>query len=156
MSTSTKQTRLRLDDQLCFALYAATNSVVRAYRPLLGELGLTYPQYLVMLALWQDGVTAVHDLAARLQLTSSAITPLVDRLEAAGFVTRTRAVDRRIVLVALTEAGRLLEDQVATAQQAVVCRTGLGDRELADLRQELKDLADRVAAAGMAQGDEPS
>ena len=126
-----------------------------AYRPLLGELGLTYPQYLVMLALWQDGVTAVHHLAARLQLTSSAITPLVDRLEAAGFVTRIRAVDRRIVLVALTEAGRLLEDQVATAQQSVVCRTGLGDRELADLRQELKDLADRVAAAGMAQGDEP-
>ena len=155
MSTSTKQTGLRLDDQLCFALYAATNSIVRAYRPLLGEVGLTYPQYLVMLALWQDGVTAVHDLAARLQLTSSAITPLVDRLEAAGFVIRTRATDRRIVLVALTEAGRLLEDQVATAQQAVVCRTGLGDRELADLRQDLKDLADRVATAGMAQGDEP-
>ncbi|WP_419828487.1 MarR family winged helix-turn-helix transcriptional regulator [Methylobacterium sp.] len=155
MSTSTKQTGLRLDDQLCFALYAATNSIVRAYRPLLGEVGLTYPQYLVMLALWQDGVTAVHDLAARLQLTSSAITPLVDRLEAAGFVNRTRAADRRIVLVALTEAGRLLEDQVATAQQAVVCRTGLGDRELADLRQDLKDLADRVATAGMAQGDEP-
>lgn len=155
MSTSTKQTGLRLDDQLCFALYAATNSIVRAYRPLLGEVGLTYPQYLVMLVLWQDGVTAVHDLAARLQLTSSAITPLVDRLEAAGFVNRTRAADRRIVLVALTEAGRLLEDQVATAQQAVVCRTGLGDRELADLRQDLKDLADRVATAGMAQGDEP-
>lgn len=155
MSTSTKQTGLRLDDQLCFALYAATNSVVRAYRPLLGEVGLTYPQYLVMLALWQDGVTAVYDLAARLQLTSSAITPLVDRLEAAGFVTRTRAADRRIVLVALTEVGRLLEDQVATAQQAVVCRTGLGDRELADLRQDLKDLADRVTTAGMAQGDEP-
>jgi len=155
VSTSTKQTGLRLDDQLCFALYAATNTVVRAYRPLLGELGLTYPQYLVMLALWQDGVTAVHDLAARLQLTSSAITPLVDRLEAAGFVSRTRAVDRRIVLVALTEAGRLLEDQVATAQRAVVCRTGLGDRELADLRQELKDFADRVAAAGMVQSDEP-
>ena len=148
MSTSTKQPGLRLDDQLCFALYAATNSVVRAYRPLLGELGLTYPQYLVMLALWQDGVTAVHDLATRLQLTSSAITPLVDRLEAAGFVTRTRAADRRIVLVALTEVGRLLEDQVAMAQQAVVCRTGLGDRDLADLRKELKDLADRVAATG--------
>ena len=155
MATSTKQPGLRLDDQLCFALYAATNAVVRAYRPLLGELGLTYPQYLVMLALWQDGVSAVHDLAARLQLTSSAITPLVDRLEAAGFVTRTRAADRRIVLVALTETGRLLEDQVATAQQAVVCRTGLGDRDLADLRRELKDLADRVAGVGMAQGDEP-
>ena len=155
MSTLTKQAGLRLDDQLCFALYAATNAVVRAYRPLLGELGLTYPQYLVMLALWQDGVTAVHDLAARLQLASSAITPLVDRLEAAGFVTRTRAADRRIVLVALTEAGRLLEDQVARAQQAVVCRTGLDDRDLADLRQELKDLADRVAATGMTRGSEP-
>jgi MarR family transcriptional regulator, organic hydroperoxide resistance regulator len=153
MAASTEQRGLRLDDQLCFALYAATNAVVRAYRPLLGELGLTYPQYLVMLALWQDGVTAVHDLAARLQLTSSAITPLVDRLEAAGFVTRARASDRRVVRVALTEAGRLLEDRVATAQQAVVCRTGLDDRDLADLRQELRDLADRVAATGMARGD---
>lgn len=142
---ASKKSRLRLDDQLCFALYAATNAVVRAYRPLLGELGLTYPQYLVMLALWQDGVTAVHDLAARLQLTSSAITPLVYRLETAGFVTRARAGDRRIVLVALTETGRLLEDKVGVAQQAVVCRTGLGERDLADLRQELKDLAGRVA-----------
>ncbi|MEE8627787.1 MULTISPECIES: MarR family winged helix-turn-helix transcriptional regulator [Methylobacterium] len=155
MATSTKQRGLWLDDQLCFALYAATNSVVRAYRPLLGELGLTYPQYLVMLALWQDGVTAVHDLAARLQLSSSAVTPLVDRLEAAGFVTRVRAADRRVVLVGLTEAGRLLEDRVSQAQQAVVCRTGLGERDLADLRQELKDLAVRVAATGMPRGDEP-
>lgn len=155
MATSTKQRGLWLDDQLCFALYAATNSVVRAYRPLLGELGLTYPQYLVMLALWQDGVTAVHDLAARLQLSSSAVTPLVDRLEAAGFVTRARAADRRVVLVGLTEAGRLLEDRVSQAQQAVVCRTGLGERDLADLRQELKDLAERVAATGMPRGDEP-
>ena len=154
MVTSTEQRGLRLDDQLCFALYAATNSVVRAYRPLLGELGLTYPQYLVMLALWQDGLTAVHDLAARLQLTSSAITPLVDRLEAAGFVTRARASDRRVVLVALTEAGRMLEDRVAIAQQAVVCRTGLGDRDLADLRQELRDLAESVAAMGMVRCDE--
>lgn len=153
MATSTKEPGLKLDDQLCFALYAATNAVVRAYRPLLGELGLTYPQYLVMLALWQDGVTAVHDLAARLQLTSSAITPLVDRLETAGFVTRARAVDRRIVLVALTETGRLLEDRVALAQQAVVCRTGLGERDLADLRQELKDLAGRVSDNAVAPTD---
>ncbi|MFK5595670.1 MarR family winged helix-turn-helix transcriptional regulator [Methylobacterium sp. HMF5984] len=153
MARSTKEPGLKLDDQLCFALYAATNAVVRAYRPLLGELGLTYPQYLVMLALWQDGVTAVHDLAARLQLTSSAITPLVDRLETAGFVTRARAADRRIVLVALTETGRLLEDKVAVAQQAVVCRAGLGERNLADLRQELKDLAARVADNAVAPND---
>lgn len=146
--------RLRLDDQLCFSLYAATNAVVRAYRPLLGDLGLTYPQYLVMLALWQDGAAPAHALAARLKLGASAITPLVDKLEAAGLVTRARAADRRVVLVALTEAGRRLEDRVAAAQQAVVCRTGLTEEGLADLRQELKALADRVAAQGGEPQDE--
>lgn len=150
---ASKKSRLRLDDQICFALYAATNAVVRAYRPLLGELGLTYPQYLVMLALWQDGAAPVHALALRLQLGSSALTPLVDRLEAAGFVTRARGADRRVVLVALTEAGRLLEDKVAVAQQAVVCRTGLAERDLAELRQELKDLAGRVADCAVAPND---
>ena len=150
-----KKSRLRLDDQICFALYAATNAVVRAYRPLLGELGLTYPQYLVMLALWQDGAAPVHDLAARLRLGPSAITPLVDRLEAAGFVTRARGSDRRIVFVALTGAGMRLEEKVSVAQQSVVCRTGLAGEELADLRRELKDLTDRIAAAGAVPRDEP-
>ncbi len=75
--------------------------------------------------------------------------------EAAGFVTRARADDRRVVLVALTEMGRSLEVRVSEAQQAVVCRTGLGGRDLADLRQELKELADRVAATGMARDDDP-
>ena len=151
-----KKSRLRLDDQLCFALYAATNALVRAYRPMLAELGLTYPQYLVMLALWQDGTTAIHALAERLKLGSNAVTPLVDKLEAAGFVTRTRGADRRVVLVALTEVGIQLEADVLAAQQSVVCRTGLADRELADLRQELKDLSERIAAAGAATLDEPS
>lgn len=151
-----KKSRLRLDDQLCFALYAATNALVRAYRPMLAELGLTYPQYLVMLALWQDGTTAIHALAERLKLGSNAVTPLVDKLEAAGFVTRTRGADRRVVLVALTEVGIQLEADVSAAQQSVVCRTGLADRELADLRQELKDLSERIAAAGAATLDEPS
>ncbi|WP_267421462.1 MarR family transcriptional regulator [Methylobacterium sp. GC_Met_2] len=142
-----KKSRLKLDDQICFALYAATNAVVRAYRPLLGERGLTYPQYLVMLALWQDGASPIHSLAERLQLGSNAITPLVDRLEAAGFVTRARGTDRRVVFVALTEAGRLLEVELAVAQQDIACRTGLSEGDLADLRQDLKDLADRVALA---------
>ncbi|WP_132251303.1 MarR family winged helix-turn-helix transcriptional regulator [Methylobacterium segetis] len=155
MATSIKHGILRLDDQLCFALYAATNAVVRAYRPLLAEVGLTYPQYLVMLALWQDGVTPVHELAARLQLGPSAITPLVDRLEAAGLVTRARAADRRLVLVALTEAGRALEDRAATVQGAVVCRTGLAEGDLAALRQELKDLTDRIATSGAVPRNEP-
>lgn len=151
-----KKSRLRLDDQLCFALYAATNAVVRAYRPMLGEFGLTYPQYLVMLALWQDGSAPVHTLAERLQLGSNAVTPLVDKLEAAGFVARTRGADRRVVFVHLTGAGIELEGKVLVAQQSVVCRTGLADRELADLRQELKDLSERIAATGALMRDEPS
>jgi len=152
---ASKKSRLQLDDQLCFALYAATNAVVRAYRPLLGELGLTYPQYLVMLVLWQDGAAPTHALAERLQLGSNAVTPLVDKLEAAGFVTRVRGTDRRVVFVALTEAGIELEGKVSAAQQSVVCRTGLADRDLADLRRELKDLTDRVATAAAPQ-DEPA
>ncbi|MCJ2014177.1 MarR family winged helix-turn-helix transcriptional regulator [Methylobacterium sp. J-076] len=149
-----KKSRLRLDDQLCFALYAATNAVVRAYRPMLAELGLTYPQYLVMLALWQDGAAPVHALAERLQLGSNAVTPLVDKLEAAGFVTRARGVDRRVVFVGLTEAGIRLEGEVSVAQQSVVCRTGLGEKDLGVLRQELKDLTDRIAATGVVPQDE--
>ncbi|WP_348625538.1 MarR family transcriptional regulator [Methylobacterium sp. 10] len=134
-----------MDDQICFALYAATNAVVRAYRPLLGELGLTYPQYLVMLALWQDGTSSVHVLAERLHLGSNAVTPLVDKLETAGFVTRARGTDRRVVFVALTEAGRRLENDVSDAQQVVACRLGLDGSDLVDLRRELKNLASRLS-----------
>lgn len=151
-----KKSRLRLDDQLCFALYAATNAVVRAYRPMLAELGLTYPQYLVMLALWQDGSAPIHALAERLRLGSNAVTPLVDKLEAAGFVARTRGVDRRVVVVALTEAGIRLEGEASVAHQSVVCRTGLQDHDLADLRQELRDLSERMTATGVVPQDEPS
>ncbi|POR42191.1 MarR family transcriptional regulator [Methylobacterium sp. V23] len=153
--TSPKGPGLKLDDQICFALYAATNAVVRAYRPLLAEVGLTYPQYLVMLALWQDGSMAGHDLAKRLQVGPSSVTPLVDRLEAAGFVARARTGDRRVVLVALTEAGRELEAKVSGAQKSVVCRTGLAERDLAELRQELKDLTDRVSRQEADPQEEP-
>ncbi|MCJ2100707.1 MarR family winged helix-turn-helix transcriptional regulator [Methylobacterium sp. E-046] len=145
---------LLLNDQLCFALYAATNAVVRAYRPMLAELGLTYPQYLLMLALWQDGSGSVHALAERLRLGPNAITPLVDRLEAAGFVTRARGTDRRVVLVALTKTGIGLEAKVSVAQQSVVCRVGLADRDLAALRKELQDLTDRLTATGEARENE--
>jgi DNA-binding MarR family transcriptional regulator len=153
--TCPKRPDLRLDDQICFALYVATSAVTRAYRPLLGELGLTYPQYLVMLALWQDGAMTVSGLAARLRLGPSAITPLVDRLEAAGFVARARTSDRRVVLVALTDAGRRLEEEASKAQQDVVCRVGLSDGSLSALRQELMNLADRVTAPVAVQGVSP-
>ncbi len=142
-----RPSRLRLDDQLCFALYAATNAVTRAYRPLLGALGFTYPQYLVMLALWQDGALSVREIAARLRLGPSAITPLIDQLEAAGFVSRTRSgTDRRMVTVVVSETGRNLHEAAAAAQEAVVCRTGLSEDALRALRDELNALVDRIAS----------
>lgn len=138
--------KLRLDDQLCFALYAATNAVTRAYRPLLATLDLTYPQYLVMLVLWQDGPQTVRHIAERLHLGPSAITPLLDHLEKAGFVARVRDDrDRRQVHVVLTVTGRALEHSAALAQEAVVCQTGLSERGLAELREDLNDLVDRIA-----------
>ena len=142
---------LRLDDQLCFALYAATNAVTRAYRPLLGELGLTYPQYLVMLVLWQDGASTTGRIARRLQLAPGAVTPLVDRLAARGLLTKTRKGsaaegDRRRLPIELTQAGRELEAAVSLAQEAVECRTALGPTELGALREELHALVRRMDA----------
>lgn len=141
----------RLDEQVCFALYAATNEVVRAYRPLLRRIGLTYPQYLVMLVLWRDETT-MRALAARLRLSASAVVPLVDRLEAAGLVARLPdPTDRRRIRVVPTSAGRALEDAAVEVQAQVGCRVGLDDAALATLRRELHALADRLAA-----GAEPS
>lgn len=133
--------KLRLDDQLCFALYAATNAVTRAYRPLLDQLGVTYPQYLVLLALWQHGPQAISGIADALDLPSHAIGPVVDRLEAAGLVWRRRALpDRRVVRVGLSETGIALEAAAAEAQRAVACRTRLSAVEFDTLRKQLHQL----------------
>ncbi|MGJ9423057.1 MarR family winged helix-turn-helix transcriptional regulator [Aeromicrobium sp. CF3.5] len=137
---------LRLDDQLCFALYAATHAITRAYRPLLSEIGLTYPQYLVMLTLWQDGASAIGHIARRLELDSHAVTPLIRRLEADGFVVRRRGVDRRHVVIELTPHGVELEEAAARAQLQVVCGTGLSDPDLAVLRRQLRDLSSELTS----------
>lgn len=152
---------LRLDDQLCFALYAAAHAVMRAYRPLLSALGLTYPQYLVMLVLWQDGARPVREIAARLQLGPSAITPLIDQLEASGLVLRCRSTtDRRVVAIVPTPAGQRLESAASEVQQTVVCRTGLAADALAALRLDLTTLvatlADRTAALYAVPEHEPA
>lgn len=139
--------RLRLDDQLCFALYAATNAVTRAYRPLLADLNLTYPQYLVMLVLWQDGPLPIRALGTRLHLGANAITPLVDHLAQAGFVVRQRdSADRRSVRVELTEKGRALEGAAALAQDVVACRVGMETADHQRLRATLMELVERVAS----------
>jgi len=145
------EARLQLDDQLCFALYAATNAITRAYRPLLRELGITYPQYLTLMALWHHGTGTVGELAQRLDLPAHAMTPLLQRLERAGLIVRQRsAADSRTVLVELTSVGVELEKSAATVQRTVECATGLSPHALAALRGELHDLVNdmRATAAG--------
>ncbi len=137
----TTPTNLRLDDQLCFALYAATNQVTRAYRPLLESIGLTYPQYLVMLVLWEQDGGPVKDIAGRLQVSPHALSPMLRRLESAGFVERqVDAVDGRVVNIGLTARGRELEAAASRAQYDVVAQTGLCGEELGELRGALHAL----------------
>jgi MarR family transcriptional regulator, organic hydroperoxide resistance regulator len=135
----------RLDDQLCFALYAATNAITRVYRPLLKELGLTYPQYLVLLILWEVRTNSIGEIADRLDLATHAVSPIVDRLEESGYVRRVKDdVDGRVVRVELTDAGLDLEVGAAAVQDAVRCRTLLDPDDVIRLRAELIDLVEQM------------
>jgi DNA-binding MarR family transcriptional regulator len=136
---------LRLENQLCFALYAASGLVTRAYRPLLEPLGLTYPQYLVMLVLWERGAATVGELGEALELDSGTLTPLLKRLEAAGFVARRRdPADERRVIVDLTDAGQALKARAAEVPAGLACKLGLPLEAIVDLRTSLRDLARRM------------
>ncbi|MGW0814158.1 MarR family winged helix-turn-helix transcriptional regulator [Streptomyces viridiviolaceus] len=142
------ESTLLLDDQLCFALYAAQRAVTAAYRPLLDDLGLTYPQYLVLLVLWERGETTVKDLAAALRLDYGTVSPLLKRLEAAGLLRRERSArDERSVLVAVTGRGEELRERAARVPGALLSATGLDEGEVARLREELWRLAQRAGAA---------
>lgn len=136
---------LQLDSQLCFALYSASLAMNKVYRDSLKPLGITYPQYLVLLVLWEQDQRSVSDIGDRLFLDSATLTPLLKRMEAAGWVSRQRlASDERVVVVALTEAGRALRRQAEQIPVQLVCRSGLGIDEIARLRQSLCDLRDRL------------
>lgn len=120
---------LLLDEQLCFALYAAQRAVTAAYRPLLDELGLTYPQYLVMLSLWEHGETTVKELTAALRLDYGTVSPLLKRLESAGLLRRERSLrDERSVRIALTGRGEQLRDRAAAVPATLAAATGLQRR----------------------------
>ncbi len=148
MTNEETEGSLLLDDQLCFALYAAQRAVTSAYRPLLDELGLTYPQYLVLLVLWERGETTVKELAAALRLDYGTVSPLLKRLESVGLVRRERAAhDERSVLVACTEAGEELRERAAGVPGALLAATGLAAPEVARLREELWRLAETSQAA---------
>jgi DNA-binding MarR family transcriptional regulator len=149
MTTKTNNTRnsepvevLRLDRQLCFALYGAANRVTRLYRPMLDALGLTYPQYLAMLVLWEASPRTVGALGEALDLESSTLTPLLKRLETQGLVARARdPEDERRVIVTLTEAGAALREKAKAVPEQLFCKLNIQLDELGDLRERLKTLA---------------
>ncbi len=139
---------LLLDSQLCFSLYAASRAMTAAYGPFLKELGVTYPQYLVLLVLWETDDVSVKHLGDRLQLDSGTLTPVVGKLEQHGFVTRTRDdADARVVRVALTSTGRALRKKALTIPERLVCQFGMQLPAVARLRKELTALTSHLREA---------
>jgi DNA-binding MarR family transcriptional regulator len=135
-----------LDQQLCFSIYGASLAINRAYKPMLDALGLTYPQYLVLSTLWESDGQTIGAIAERLSLEPSTITPLVKRLEQAGFLARERdPTDERRVHVGLTPAGRDLRPETACLTQTLLERSGLTVAQLIDLNVRVQALRDAVA-----------
>lgn len=147
--TTTPDRTSAVDDLLCFALYAASRALTAAYRPLLQELGLTYPQYLVMMALWDRGSMPVKDLGDALQLDYGTLTPLLKRLEAAGLITRQRRIDdERSVQVGLTPEGSAMREATGGVTTAIGDAMGLPEAEIDRLRVSLRQLTANVTGRG--------
>jgi DNA-binding MarR family transcriptional regulator len=140
---------LALERQVCFALQIASRSVLAIYRPLLEAMGLTHPQYLVMLALWGSTPLSVKEIGTLLQLDSATLSPLLKRLEASGYVTRTRSRDdERLVLVDLTDSGRRLRDDALRVPPTIVAKLGMEISELESLHGALTQLISAARASG--------
>ena len=138
---------LQLDNQLCFALYSTSLAMTKVYKPHLDELGLTYPQYLAMLALWERDGLMVSELGERLHLDSGTLTPLLKRLEASGLITRIRAVeDERRVHITLTAAGRKLKAKAAKIPACILSASQCSVSELIDLTHQVQALRQRLVA----------
>jgi DNA-binding MarR family transcriptional regulator len=142
---------MSLDQHLCFALYSASRAMTAAYRPVLTEMDLTYPQYLVLLVLWEEERVTVGQLGERLQLDSGTLSPLLKRLEANGFVRRERSsVDERLVDVTLTDAGRKLEHRAQCIPEQLFSSTGMTEQNAADLRDAVRQLTEALNASAHA------
>jgi len=148
MPSLTQDELLKLDNQLCFAMYSASLAMTRLYKPLLDKLGLTYPQYLVMLALWERDGPMVSELGERVSLDSGTLTPLLKRLEANGFVARVRDVaDERRVHITLTAAGRRLKARAGHVPECLLAASECSVPELVDLTHQIQALRDRIRKA---------
>jgi len=151
MQTAKKKTEespLKLENFLCYAIYSTANAVTRAYQPRLAALGLTYPQYLVMVVLWEQENQTVTAIGAKLNLDSGTLTPLLKRLEAAGLITRRRdKSDERQVLIALTDAGRAMKEHAEAVPVAMGQAFGCSMEEAMGMRSELIALRDNLVAS---------
>lgn len=140
---------LPLDDQLCYAVYSAGMAIQRTYKPLLDELGITYPQYLVLNVLWREDKQTVGGIAEELALESSTLTPLLKRIETAGLVRRTRNPDdERQVIIALTAEGRALRSRAGCLADALLAASGMSGAELGEINRQIKRLRDAITLPG--------
>jgi DNA-binding MarR family transcriptional regulator len=145
MTDRTSNPPVSLDSQLCYSIYSAGIAVQRLYKPFLDELGLTYPQYLVLNVLWAEDAQSVGAIAEKLALESSTLTPLLKRLEVSGLVARTRNPDNeRQVVVALTDAGRALQQKGGCLGDALLMASGDTPEVLADVNAQVRALRDKI------------
>ncbi|WP_181295640.1 MarR family winged helix-turn-helix transcriptional regulator [Pseudomonas sp. Q2-TVG4-2] len=149
MTKTASDEQLQLDNQLCFALYSASLQMTKAYKPLLKSIGLTYPQYLAMLVLWEaDGLT-VGEISARLLTEPGSLTPLLKRLEAEGLINRTRSTsDERVVELHLTDAGRAMKERARDFPACMLECTGQSHEALLALRDQLASLRSALLKRG--------
>jgi DNA-binding MarR family transcriptional regulator len=139
---------LQLDNQICFAVYSTAHAFNRVYKPLLDRLGLTYPQYLVMLVLWERDGVPLKDIGERLFLDSGTLTPLLKRMETADLVRRTRSTeDERQVLIALTPKGQALKEKARAVPERILASSACSLGELSAIKNEIVALRDRLNAA---------
>jgi len=148
-STTKGRNLLHLDEQLCFALYSTSLALNKVYRRLLAPLGLTYPQYLVMMVLWERDGVSVSEIGEKLFLDSATLTPLLKRLEASGLVTRTRAsFDERQVIVELSGEGRALKAKAKSVPSELLCASECSPEEVVAMKQQLESLREALARNG--------
>ncbi|GAA5542822.1 MULTISPECIES: MarR family transcriptional regulator [Brucella] len=142
----TQDSFLKLSNMLCFAIYSTANALTRAYQPILSKLDLTYPQFLVMLVLWEKDDQTVSEIGAKLHLDSGTLTPLLKRLETAGRITRRRdPQDERQVRITLTDEGLMLREAAESVPDQILCALGHPVDELKDLRSRLLDIRGNLA-----------
>ena len=155
LSSMPRSALLKLDNQLCFALYSTSLTMTKLYKPLLHRLGLTYPQYLAMLVLWESNELTVSELGQRLYLDSGTLTPLLKRLESSGWLKRERDVaDERRVIVSLTPEGRRLREKAAVVPEIMASATQCGLSELSDLKKRLQTLRSNLSTQLDSSADE--